>query len=94
MPKNQGGRRPGQILYAEAFEALLAARNILKKDIAEEIGVSPSFIADLLACRGGASDEVAARIASALNVKVAAIFPEIAGWTSPIPDRDAKRRAA
>jgi transcriptional regulator with XRE-family HTH domain len=84
----------GRVLHTEAFEAILAARNILKKDIAQEAGVTASFLADLLAHRGGASPEKADAIAAALGVKVAALFPEVAGWVSPIPQRDGKREAA
>ena len=93
MPKSKTGRPAGNVLHAEGFEAILVARNLLKRDVATEAGVTPSFLADLLAHRCGASDPVADRIADALGVKVAALFPERAGWVSPLPDRDAKRQA-
>lgn len=92
MTKRTPGRPTGRLLHAEAFEAILTARNILKKDIAKDVGVSPGFLADLLAHRGGASGAVSARLASSLGVKEAALFPEAAGWIGPLPDRDAKRQ--
>lgn len=85
------GRKPGLVLHAEGFEAIIAARGLLKKDVATDAGVSASFLADLLAHRGGASRPVAEALASTIGVKVAALFPEVAGWVSPLPDRDAKR---
>ncbi len=90
MPK-QRGRKPGHLLHAEGFEAIVAARGLLKKDIAADAGLSPSFLADLLAHRGGAGPEIAQRLASTVGVKVAALFPEFSGWVGPLPDRDAKR---
>lgn len=94
MPKRQPvGRPPGRVIHAEGFEAILATRSLLKSTVATEAGVSPSFLADLLAHRGGASDDVVIRLADALSVKPAALFPELAGWVSPLPDRDAKREA-
>lgn len=87
----QRGRPSGRLIHAEAFEAIVAARGLLKKDVAADAGLSPSFVADLLAHRGGASPQVVERLASALGVKPAAIFPEIVGWIGPLPDRDAKR---
>lgn len=94
MPKRTTGRPPGRLLHTEAFEAILAARNILKKDLAAEVGMSPAFLSDLLAHRGGASAEVAEGIASSLGVKLGALFPEAVGWVGPLPDRDAKRVTA
>lgn len=88
---NKGGRPAGRLIHSEAFEALLAARNLLKKDVAADAGVSPGYLADLLAHRCGASPTVADQIASTLGVKIAAIFPEAAGWIGPLPDRDARR---
>ena len=84
------------MIHAEAVEALLAAREprMLKRDLCDDGAVSPSFLSDLLAHRCGASDEVANRIAGALGVNPAAIFPELAGWMSPLPDREAKRTGA
>lgn len=92
MPKT--GRPNGRMIHAEALEALLAARNILKRDLAAESDISANYLSDLLAHRGGASPDVVDRISGALGVKPAAIFPEIVGWMSPLPDRDAKRRDA
>lgn len=85
------GRPPGRLIHAEGFEAILAARNLLKRDVAAEAGVSPGFLADLLAHRGGASPQVVDRLAGALGVNPAAIFPELVGWISPLPDREARR---
>ena len=87
----QGGRPNGKLIHSEAFEAILAGRGLLKKDVAADCNVSASFLADLLAHRGGASDAVAESIAESLGVKVAALFPEFVGWVGPIPDRTAKR---
>lgn len=86
------GRPAGRMIHAEGVEALLAARNMLKRDLSTEAEITPQYLSDLLAHRGGASDDVVERIASALGVKPAAVFPELAGWVSPLPDRDAKRR--
>ena len=91
---NKGGRPAGRLIHAEAFEALLAARNLLKKDVAADVGVSPGYLADLLAHRCGASVTVADQLASALGVKLEAIFPEAAGWIGPLPDRDGRRTPA
>lgn len=88
------GRPNGLLIHAEAFEAILAAKGHLKKQVAADAEVSPTFLADLLAHRGGASRQVAERIASTLCVKVEALFPEVAGWIGPLPDRDAKRKGA
>lgn len=91
---NKGGRPAGRLIHAEAFEAIVAAKNLLKKDVAADCGVSAGYLADLLAHRGGASAAVADQLASTLGVKLAAIFPEVAGWVGPLPDRDGKRDAA
>jgi transcriptional regulator with XRE-family HTH domain len=88
---NKGGRPSGRLIHAEGFEALAAARKLLKKDIAALAEVSPGYLADLLAHRSGASDATAERIATALGCSVAALFPEAAGWIAPLPDRDARR---
>lgn len=88
------GRPAGRVLHAEAFEALLAARNLLKKDVCVDAGISPGYLADLLAHRGGASDEVVASLSSTLAVRPGALFPELVNWVSPLPDRDGRRRAA
>lgn len=90
MPK-QNGRPNGLLIHAEAFEAICAARNVLKRNVAEDAGVSPSFLADLLAHRGGTTRPIAERIASTLGVKVEALFPEVAGWVSPLPNRENRR---
>ena len=88
-----GGRPEGRIIHAEAVEALLACRTlrIRKRDLANRAGISPSFLSDLLARRAGASDDTAQRIADALEVPAAAIFPGLVGWTSPLPDRNGRR---
>jgi transcriptional regulator with XRE-family HTH domain len=88
---NKGGRPAGRLIHAEGFEAIAAARKLLKKDVAALAEVSPGYLADLLAHRCGASDATAERIATALGCTVAALFPEAAGWIAPLPDRDAKR---
>lgn len=88
------GRKPGLMIYPESFEALLAFRGILKKDFAADVGVSPGFIGDLMAGRGGVSRDVADRMASSLGLKVEALFPELRGWVPPLPDREAKREPA
>jgi hypothetical protein len=93
MPKPLG-RPPGLLLHAEAFEAILAGRGLLKKDVAVDAGITASFLADLLAHRGGASRPVAERLAGTLGVKVAALFPETAGWVGPLPDRESRRQVA
>lgn len=87
------GRKPGLILHAEGFEAIISARGLLKKDVAVDAGVSATYIADLLAHRGGASRAVAERLAATIGVKPAALFPELVGWISPLPDREAVRHA-
>lgn len=91
---NRGGRPAGKLIHAEGFEALIAAKNLLKKDIAADVGVSPGFLADLLAHRGGASDAVVDRLCSSLGCRPVALFPELAGWVSPLPDRSGKREKA
>lgn len=93
MPKPKG-RPNGLLIHAEAFEAICGAKGYLKKDVAADAGVSPSFLADLLAHRGGTTRPTAERIASTLGVKLAALFPETAGWIGPLPDREAKRETA
>lgn len=94
--KRTAGRPPGSILYTEAFEAILKARKLAKKDVCATAGISPGFLTDLLACRAGASTAVVEALTRALNVDASAIFPELAArpWTSPIPNRTATRRAA
>ena len=82
------------MIHAEAFEALLVARNLLKSAVAKEAGFSPSFLSTLLCHRAGASPAKAEALADALGVPIAAIFPEASGWVSPLPDRGAKRVAA
>jgi hypothetical protein len=67
---------------------------LLKKDVCADAGVSPGFLADLLAHRGGASENVVEALAGSLGVRPAAIFPEIAAWVSPLPDRDRRREPA
>ncbi len=91
---NKGGRPAGRLIHAEGFEALAAARKMLKKDVAALSGVSAGYLADLLAHRCGAAEDTADRLATALGVKVAALFPEASGWVAPLPDRDGKRAAA
>ena len=90
MPKPVG-RPNGYLIHAEAFEALVAAKSFLKKQIAAEAEVTPGFLADLLAHRSGASRQVVARLAGALGVRDEALFPELAGWIGPLPDRSARR---
>lgn len=93
MAKRQNGRPNGLLIHAEGFEAICAARNVLKKQVASDAGISASFLADLLAHRGGTTRKVADQIASTLGVKTEALFPEVAGWVSPLPDREARRSA-
>lgn len=88
------GRPAGRLLHAEGFEAILAARNLLKKDVCFDADVSPGFLTDLLAHRAGASPAVVERLSASLGVRPVALFPEIAGWVSPLPDRDGRREAA
>lgn len=88
------GRPPGLLIHAEGFEALIAARGLLKKDVAADNGLSPGFIGDLLAHRSGASRAVAQRLSGSLGVRQEALFPELAGWVAPLPDRSAKRTVA
>ena len=87
------GRKPGLYLHTEGFEALISAKNILRKDVAIDCGFTPQFISDLCAHRGGASESVASELARSLGVSVAALFPERAEhpWVSPLPDRNGKR---
>lgn len=85
------GRPPGRIIHAEGFEALVAAKNLLKKDVCADAGITPGFLTDLLAHRGGASESVVRALSSTLGVQPVALFPEVAGWVSPIPDRSAQR---
>jgi hypothetical protein len=88
------GRPNGRMIHAEGFEALLAARGgLLKSSVAVAAAISPSFLADLLAHRSGASADVVDRLAAALAVPPEALFPELAGWISPLPDRDRRRVA-
>lgn len=88
------GRPSGRLLHAEGFEALLAARNLLKKDVCADAGISPGFLTDLLAHRGGASPVVVDALCASLGVRPAALFPEVAGWVGPLPDREARREVA
>lgn len=90
MPKPKG-RPNGLLIHAEGFEAICAARNVLKRQVAADADVSPSFLADLLAHRGGTTRPIADRLASTLGVRVEALFPELAGWVGPLPDRDRRR---
>jgi hypothetical protein len=92
MARRTGGRPSGRVLHTEGFEAIALARNLLKRSIADAAEVSPQFLADLLAHRAGASTPVVERLAAALGVTPAALFPELVGWVSPLPDRDARRR--
>lgn len=94
MPKPPG-RKPGLYLHTEGFEAIINAKHLLRKDVAADAGVTPQFLADLCAHRGGASETVAERLAKTLGVAVAALFPERAEhpWVSPLPDRGGKRDA-
>lgn len=89
----QQGRPPGRVIHSEAFEAILAARNLLKKDVCSDAQISASYLSDLLAHRGGASEVVVESLSMTLGVRPAALFPEVAGWVSPLPNRDAKRAA-
>ena len=91
MSTKQGGRPSGEMLFAENFEALLAERGLKKKDIASSAGCSAAFIADLLAGRAGAAPDTASAIAAAVGVPAMLLFPERAGWLSPLPDRKARR---
>lgn len=85
------GRPPGRMIHAEGFEAILVARNLLKKDVCADSGMSHGFLTDLLAHRAGASDAHVHALSTTLGVKPVALFPELAGWVSPLPDRNAKR---
>lgn len=76
------------MLHAEAFEAFLQLSESTKSKVAKAAGLSPSYLSDLLAHRAGASDTTAANLSEALGpVPPVAIFPELAGWVSPLPDR-------
>jgi len=85
------GRPTGRLLHAEGFEAIIAARNLLKKDVCADSGVTPGHLTDLLAHRCGASPDKVDALCRTLGVTPAAIFPEAAGWVGPFIDRDAKR---
>lgn len=82
------------MIHTQGLEALLCAKGLRKSQLADRAGVSASFLADLLAHRGGASDHVARRLCRALDVEPAVLFPELAGWVSPLPDRRARRADA
>lgn len=92
MPKT--GRPSGRLIHAEGLEALLEARGMLKRDLCAIADISAGLLSDLLAHRSGASQRTIDKICIALEVKPEAIFPEIAGWVGPLPDREAKRGAA
>ena len=85
------GRPPGKMLHAATFEFALATKGLLKQDVAHTAGIHPSTLAGLLARRGCASPAVVERLAATLEVKPEALFPELAGWVSPLPDRTATR---
>lgn len=85
------GRPAGRMIHAEGFEALLVARNLLKKDVCADSGISPGMLTDLLAHRAGASEAKVEALCRTLGVRPAALFPEISGWVSPLPNRKAKR---
>lgn len=82
------------MIHAEAFESLLQIRRLKKKDLASSCELSPSFIADLLAHRAGASEETVDAISAVLAVPAEVLFPELSGWVSPLPDRSARRTRA
>lgn len=90
MPRTTG-RPAGRILHAQCFEAIQALSGQQKAEVAKSAGISASYLSDLLAHRAGASDTTAANLAEALGVPPVAIFPEIAGWVSPLPDREQRR---
>jgi hypothetical protein len=85
------GRPPGRIIHSEAFEAIVAAKGLLKYQVATDANISASFLADLLAHRGGASHDIVDRLANSLGVLPEALFPETCDWVSPLPNRTAKR---
>jgi transcriptional regulator with XRE-family HTH domain len=91
MTKPRLGRPAGRLLFAEGFEALRAVKGLAKKDIAEEAGISPQFLADLLAYRAGASPEAQQAIADAMGLAIEALFPEATGWVGPLVNRKAAR---
>jgi transcriptional regulator with XRE-family HTH domain len=87
-------RARGQVLHSEGFEAIVAVGGTSKRAVAARVGMSPSHLSDLLAHRGGAGPELVDRLADAVGVPAAAIFPELVGWVAPTPDRDARRGVA
>lgn len=92
VPK-PSGRPNGYLLYARGFEGALKLSKKSKRQVAELAGVSPSFLSDLLAYRGGATGPIAARIAAAVGVDADQLFPEMDGWVGPLPNRTARRKA-
>lgn len=66
---------------------MLSARKLLKRDVAAQADLSPTYLSDLQSHRNGASPDVIDRLATAAGVKPAAIFPELVGWTAPPVER-------
>lgn len=88
------GRPPGFQLFKASFERELSQRQLLRKDVAEDAGVSAQFLTDLVYSRCGAPKATAERIAGAMGVPVALLFPAFDGWTGPGIDRDGRKEVA
>lgn len=73
----------GLVLHAHAFDVITECRGYTTGAVGRRANVSPATLSRLRTSTRGASERTAERIAAALEVPPAAIFPQLAGWTPP-----------
>jgi predicted GIY-YIG superfamily endonuclease len=74
--KRPPGRPAGLRLVPEAFDMAIGRRNATASLVAKESGVSQSHISNMRSGRGGATPDVARRIAATLGVSEFDLFTE------------------
>ena len=72
-------RPKGFLLHPPAFRALLAAKGLAQRDIAERSGRSVTTISGLYKQNHRASAATAQSIATAIGCEAEAVFPEMSG---------------
>lgn len=86
-------RPKGVLLDADTFQALLDARGMSQREVAERSGMSAQTISALYRRTTRASLATAEQVAAALGCAPAALFPELGGW-SPGDQPDGPRTDA
>lgn len=82
MTTHTRGRKPGLLLNPDAFADSVDGRS--QAYIANAAGLSTAHLSEMLSGRKAATDEVAVRLAAALDKRVGTLFPERAQFRTQI----------